>query len=178
MKTEKLVSDIKTYIPETGCEIESTAPSLGEVVIGTLVSINSSGIPQINYPGNPASKKLDAMTTVPLSKDHIGRQIALLFQNGDPAYPLIIGLIRNFLDDLQVSNKDKPSETSLDISEDKEVFIDGERVVFNAEKEIVLKCGKASITLTKAGKVLIRGTYLSNRSSGVNRIKGGSVQIN
>ena len=47
-----------------------------------------------------------------------------------------------------------------------------------AEKEIVLKCGKASITLTKAGKVIIRGTYLLNRSSGVNRIKGGSVQIN
>ena len=28
------------------------------------------------------------------------------------------------------------------------------------------------------GKVLIRGTYLLSRSSGVNRIKGGSVQIN
>lgn len=26
--------------------------------------------------------------------------------------------------------------------------------------------------------LLIRGTYLSSRSSGVNRIKGGSVQIN
>ena len=42
----------------------------------------------------------------------------------------------------------------------------------------VLVRGKASITLTREGKVLIRGTYLSSRSSGVNRIKGGSVQIN
>ena len=41
-----------------------------------------------------------------------------------------------------------------------------------------LRCGKASITLTRAGKVLIRGAYLLSRSSGVNRIKGGSVQIN
>ncbi|MEW5071937.1 hypothetical protein AB1P14_09365, partial [Pseudomonas aeruginosa] len=38
--------------------------------------------------------------------------------------------------------------------------------------------GKASITLTRAGKVIIRGAYLSSRSTGVNRIKGGSVQIN
>ena len=44
--------------------------------------------------------------------------------------------------------------------------------------QLVLRCGKASITLTKAGKVLIQGTYLSSRSSGVNRIKGGSVQLN
>ena len=41
----------------------------------------------------------------------------------------------------------------------------------------MLRCGKASITLTKAGKVLIEGTYLLNRSSGVNRIKGGSAPI-
>jgi hypothetical protein len=57
-------------------------------------------------------------------------------------------------------------------------MIDGKRVTFDAREEIVLRCGKASITLTKAGKVLIRGAYLLNRSSGVNRIKGGSVQIN
>ena len=42
----------------------------------------------------------------------------------------------------------------------------------------MLRCGKASITLTREGKVLIKGAYLSSRSSGVNRIKGGSVQIN
>ena len=51
-------------------------------------------------------------------------------------------------------------------------------MVLKAQQEIVLECGKASITLTRAGKVLIRGAYLLSRSSGVNRIKGGSVQIN
>ena len=35
-----------------------------------------------------------------------------------------------------------------------------------------------NIMLTRAGKVLIRGAYLLSRSSGANRIKGGSVQIN
>lgn len=49
---------------------------------------------------------------------------------------------------------------------------------FEAEEEIELRCGGASIVLTRAGKVLLRGAYLLSRSSGVNRIKGGSVQIN
>ena len=35
----------------------------------------------------------------------------------------------------------------------------------------MLRCGKASITLTRAGKVLFHGTYVSNRSSGVLRLK-------
>jgi hypothetical protein len=59
-----------------------------------------------------------------------------------------------------------------------ELRLDKQKFVFTAEQEIVLRCGKASITLTRAGKVLIRGAYILNRSSGVNRIKGGSVQIN
>jgi hypothetical protein len=56
--------------------------------------------------------------------------------------------------------------------------IDGERLELKSEREIVLRCGKASITLTRDGKILIRGTYLLNRSVGTNRIQGGSVQIN
>jgi hypothetical protein len=47
-----------------------------------------------------------------------------------------------------------------------------------AREQLVLRCGAASITLTRDGKVLIQGAYVSHRSSGVMRIKGGSVQIN
>jgi uncharacterized protein (DUF2345 family) len=59
-----------------------------------------------------------------------------------------------------------------------EVDSDGQRLIVSAKEQIVLRCGKASITLTKAGKVLIDGTYVLSRSSGANRIKGGSVQLN
>jgi hypothetical protein len=60
----------------------------------------------------------------------------------------------------------------------KEVVVEGQRLVFEGKEQIELRCGKATITLTRAGKILIRGAYLSNRSSGVNRVMGGSVQIN
>ena len=56
--------------------------------------------------------------------------------------------------------------------------IDGDRLTLSAEREIVLKCGKSSITLTRAGKVILKGAYVSTHSTGVNRLKGGSVQIN
>jgi len=59
-----------------------------------------------------------------------------------------------------------------------DILIDGKKITFSAKEKIVLKCGESSITLTKAGKILIRGKYLLNRSTGVNRIMGGSVQVN
>ena len=59
-----------------------------------------------------------------------------------------------------------------------EVDADGQRLMITAKEQLILRCGKASITLTKAGKVLIQGTYVSNRSSGVMRVKGGSIQLN
>jgi hypothetical protein len=68
--------------------------------------------------------------------------------------------------------KAAPSEPFIEVQRD------GEQLTLTAQREIVLRCGNASITLTRAGKILIQGTYLLSRSSGVNRIKGGSVQIN
>jgi len=42
----------------------------------------------------------------------------------------------------------------------------------------VLRCGDASITLTRAGKVVIQGNYILSRSSGYNKIKGAAIDIN
>jgi hypothetical protein len=56
--------------------------------------------------------------------------------------------------------------------------VDGEPVVVEATDELVLRCGAASITLRSNGRVLIQGTHVETRAEGVNRIKGGSVQIN
>jgi uncharacterized protein (DUF2345 family) len=62
--------------------------------------------------------------------------------------------------------------------EEVEARVDGKRVVIEGKDEIVLSCGKASITLRRNGKVIIRGVQLESSAAGVNRIKGGSVQIN
>jgi len=59
-----------------------------------------------------------------------------------------------------------------------EVDADGRRLVVKARDKLVLRCGQASITLTRAGKVLIDGTYVSSRATGTNRVKGASIQLN
>jgi hypothetical protein len=51
-------------------------------------------------------------------------------------------------------------------------------MVVSAKHELVLRCGRASITLDSDGKVTIRGTQVVSHASGVNLIRGGSVQLN
>ena len=107
-----------------------------------------------------------ARSTVPIAKTDVGREVLVAFESGDASCPYIVGLLWEL------------GQDPLTQAEPIEAKVDGEQVVIEGKKEIVLKCGKASITLTKAGKILIRGSYLLSRSSGVNRVKGGSVQIN
>ncbi len=101
-----------------------------------------------------------ARSVLPLSSADVGREVVLFFERGDASRPLLMGVLR--------TPRQEPIRTE----------IDGEKLVFTADREIVLRCGDASITLTRAGKVLIRGSYVLTRSSGANRIKGAVVEIN
>lgn len=56
--------------------------------------------------------------------------------------------------------------------------IKGETLVFAAEEEIRLVCGKSSITLSKSGRVILKGVEIVSRGTRTNKIKGGSVSIN
>ena len=144
-----------------------TAHALPEVVIGELIAIADDGqSPLVLYPGQPGTAALRARSVLDLHGAHIGKQVVLSFENGDASRPIVMGVLRQA--DSQAL--DAPGQVQIDA--------DGERMVVSAKEQLVLQCGKASITLTKAGKVLIQGSYLSSRSTGVNRIKGGSVQLN
>jgi hypothetical protein len=59
-----------------------------------------------------------------------------------------------------------------------EAEIDGSRLRVGAKDEVVIQCGKASITLRRNGKVIIKGTHVETHSTGTNRIKGGQVRVN
>lgn len=157
-------------------QIQTTSepPRLDGVVIGTFIGLNDAGEPLVDFPANTAGEHILARSAVTLSKGAIGREVALLFEGGDPRRPIVMGFIQHPERISPTSPESIRSETPNLMGAE----VDGERLVFTAKKEIVLRCGKASITLTRAGKVLIRGAYLLSRSSGVNRIKGGSIQLN
>lgn len=172
-------------------EISSTI-SPGEIVIGMLVNIDQQGRALVDFQQNPKNCPLIAVSTLSISKQQKGRQVALLFENGDQEKPVIMGLIHDPLQDLienfevapvvradiELWPQENSNKIQKQVNTEHQTTIDGKKIVLEGKEEIVLKCGDASITLTKAGKILIRGKYLSNRSSGVNRIIGGSVQIN
>ncbi len=72
----------------------------------------------------------------------------------------------------RVRSPEQKLQTVLDVE------ADGERVVLEGKKEIVLRCGKASITLTADGRIVLKGVELVSSASETNRIKGSRVKIN
>jgi hypothetical protein len=111
-----------------------------------------------------------APATVDLTERDCGRAAALAFIGDNANRPVVIGLLRGNLPPDGFSEKSEPTSWNVEAS--------GQRIVLSAAEEIVLRCGKSSVTLTRAGKVIVRGAYVLSRASGVNRIKGASVQIN
>jgi hypothetical protein len=146
--------------------------ALPGVVVGTVTAIDESGRPLVAF-GSGAGSATAARSTVPLGREEIGREVVVMFEGGDAAKAIVVGVIQAPPAAKPDAAPEAPSKRSA-----VEARLDGEQIVLSADREIVLRCGEASITLTRAGKILIRGAYLLSRSSGVNRIKGGSVQIN
>ncbi len=142
------------------------------VVIGSVVASNDEQSIGIDYPGNPSGHPLQVTSIVAVGKHDIGKEVALVFEGGDPFRPILMGFIQH-----PEQTGDSATATN-ERANYPDATLDGKRLEFKADNEIVLRCGKSSITLTRAGKIIIRGEYLLNRSTGVNKIKGGSVQIN
>lgn len=174
---------------EPGVDEQANNISPGEIIIGTIDSIDHEGRVLVDFSENIGEKPIPAISTIAVTHQQCGHQVALLFANGNLNSPVVIGVIHNPLNEM-LENFELSPEAGADSTENQEqlikstsldkddVLIDGKRLVIEGEQEIVLKCGESSITLTKSGKILIRGKYLLNRSTGVNRIMGGSVQVN
>ena len=135
----------------------SSAPG---VVVGTLTGLDPARGPLVRMPDDAAGVGVPARSIVALDERHVGHELVLALERGDPARPIVLGVIL------------APDAAAAEASPEPE------SIAITATRDLVLRCGKASITLTRAGKVLLRGAYLLSRSSGANRIKGGSVQIN
>jgi hypothetical protein len=143
--------------------------------VGELVAIADEGAtPLVVFAGQPGTAALRARSVVDLHGAHIGRAVVLMFEQADPARPIVMGVLRGGAG----AGEAGWPEAEVPAPAQVEVDADGERLLVSARTQMVLRCGKASITLTRAGKVLIQGSYVLSRSTGVNRLRGGAVQIN
>jgi hypothetical protein len=105
----------------------------------------------------------------------------LVFEGERSNSPIVVDLLApqfNPTDIPEKENVDNKGGGIIGAPKTVDALVDGRRVILEGKDEIVLRCGKASITLRRNGRVVLRGTYLEARSKGVNRVKGGSVQLN
>lgn len=127
------------------------------VVIGVLMGFGA-GVPLVVFAGNAREAAVPARSLVALGSDAVGAQVALLFEDGSPARPLIIGRI--------VDPARRPAGVA------------GERVEIGSDERIELRCGAASIVLDSDGRITIRGRTVTSQASGINRMRGAAVHLN
>jgi len=111
---------------------------------------------------------VQALSTVGLAPGDAGAAVVVAFEKGEVRHPVIVGRV-------QPPHAEGPQAA---VAAQMDASVDGERVVLQARERIELRCGDASIVLTRAGKVLINGNYVLSRSRGANRVKGAYVGIN
>ena len=140
--------------------MEKVSDRIDGVVIGALLGFGDNG-PLVIFPGNPVETAQPARSLCELSADMIGCEVALLFQDGNPHRPLIIGRIID------------PTRAKAP-----QVIRDGQRVRVTADERLELRCGKATILMEQDGRITIRGSHIISHASGAQRIRGGSINLN
>ena len=165
----------KTSIVRSGQVVAAAFGAGLPIVVGMLTGVDEAGVVHVDFPGNtqgPIPARLVGAVAGQLMPLGEGcPAVALAFEQGDRTRPLVLGLIS---DRWGVAVPDAAVSTNSR----REVVVDGRTLVLNAEEELVLRCGSASIQLRRDGKLIIKGSELVSRASGTNKIKGGLVNIN
>lgn len=153
-------------------ELAGTAPhgtaAAVAPAVGHLLGFDLPGQPLLGKLKACPHQVLAARSTVPLRQSMIGREVLVVFEGGDVRAPVIVGVLE------PQALREQPPAAEPDVT----VQADGQRHVITAEREIVLRCGDASITLTRAGRVVIKGRHILSRSTGYHKIKGAAIDIN
>jgi hypothetical protein len=163
----------------------SEASSPASLKVGRLVDGSTPASLTVDFDGNSFGP-IKARTTVRLDEMGIRQAVAirqgvlLAFENDDPRLPIVTGLLvpepgAALLASLLHGPETPVSEAPADA---RDARLEGGRVVIEGDAEVVLRCGDASITLRRDGKLILRGAYVETTAAGVNRIRGGSVKIN
>ncbi len=148
------------------------AVDLRGATIGRVAGQDGQGRPLVTWPGREGppcrAEVLAGGEAVDWSGCRGARALLALAEDAAGVVPVLVGLLE------PAPGAGAPERAAAPAAGDtvpQEVRIEGER-------EIVLKCGAASIALRADGRIVIRGGYILSRSSGAQKIKGATVQIN
>ncbi len=138
-------------------------------LIGSIVRRSGTQV-WVEFAGN-AKGPLPARSVVPI--DELPRptacaprpEVLLVFEEGRPDRPIILELLAA-----------ESRAMHLRRSKGRNSNLEGTRSL-EAEDQLVLRCGKASITLRRNGRLVLRGTHIVSDSAGVNRVRGAQVRV-
>jgi hypothetical protein len=128
-------------------------------VTATICRISGAGEVFVDLPD--ADEPTSALCTIELDAAHIGREAVIVFLDGDAARPAIVGVTK--------ARARRPWSS---------LQLDGETLTLEATRELVLRCGRATLKLRADGRVELRGVRVTSRASQTNAIKGGTVRLN
>jgi hypothetical protein len=138
--------------------------------VGRIVGWSDEGLPLVDYPHNafgPRPARILGELSRPTLEhaEAAQREVLLILADGDPPQPYIMNVVQ-------------PPPGADGSLPGPVVERDGDRVVIEGEREVVLQCGEAKLVLRRDGKIIIHGRDVTTRARRRHRIKGGAVLIN
>jgi hypothetical protein len=121
------------------------------ITVGQIASIDGQGRVLVSLDNGlavPARLSSTVRRAEVLEAMALGTPVLLLLEKGVEAHPILVGLVRDRLEEPE------------------------------APQELALSCGESSITLRRDGKIIIKGEEIVSRARGVNKVKGAIVKIN
>lgn len=172
----KVLAFPRVYEPLHGCRV------------GRVVGLDAVGLPLVDFEANPTGAPLAAQVAMALDTQALlaamrsAQPALLVFLEGDPLRPVLLGLLRppqvapltQVVLDAATRAEGLPGPAQqLEAVK----LIDGELFI-TAPNGITLRCGEASLTLLPDGTVRTRGARIESRADGLHLVRGGKVEIN
>jgi hypothetical protein len=126
--------------------------------LARIVHVDEKGI-EVQLPSGGSTPKR-AQSLIPYSDLACDDQVVVAHVSGPDAPIVVLGRLFSPL------------------APPRDVRVNGRKVAIEANTELVLKCADATIRIAHDGLVAVRGDRVVTQARGVNRIRGGSVEIN
>lgn len=145
--------------------VASAPGAIHGVLTGTLDGFDAlDGTPQVRLPG--AAQALPARSTVTLRPSMVGASVVLVFEAGDATRPIVLGVLQD------------PQPGADGIAAATAGADRPQRLVLEAQDDIVLRNRHAAIRLTADGDIEIVGQRVTTRGQRLLRLLSPLIKLN
>jgi hypothetical protein len=142
---------------------ETTMPS-GALTVGRVIAMTGDGVLVAVGERRPRLYRL-RHSAIRLAREDLGKQVVLQqsvsFDGGGETEWFLLGRL-----------------SAAPWEQDGEPSPGSEALELGLDRDLILRVGRATLTLTMAGTIALEGEYVVPDAAGTNRIRGATVEIN